>query len=560
MTDETDLGSESETTTTAAEVGGGEEGSAPSTALVQIADDLAILYGDRVPDGADLIPFMLIDEATRTSWSSAIANATGFGNTVAQGVNGVMQAQGLIRLSPQTLEQLMTAAPVVKDGWNLGTLRSGSEFVAQIRWLPAAGATTASVIASMGPALTLMAIQFQLNQIAELAQHNLELTSKVLRVVRQEQWSEVTGYHNTLVKELENVREVGVVTDSIYKEIRGYQGRLAAQRDQFEKAVQGHIKELRGKRGHKERQQYLVDHGEAILADVQALLLAQASWFLYQALRAGHLLNSASSNPQDEVLLKKLVADARSLQQETLDAPGWLLAALSREFAVIAELPGKRTFKIGGNARAAKDASRMVRQLQEALAAIRGAALPSEPEALKNPAVSVFEDEIPQELERTLPLRLERGERILALADASCSRWDWNLRDAGWVAVTNQRVLITKQDSMRRVGGVDISVPLEEVRYVRRPNWADKAPTLDVITTDSNLTLKFDAWAKSAHHRADTERFCELVASFMHLPPAEVPTVNFDPERLAIEASAAKAESQVEPQSTAASDRGITRP
>jgi hypothetical protein len=88
---------------------------------------------------------------------------------------------------------------------------------------------------------------------------------------------------------------------------------------------------------------------------------------------------------------------------------------------------------------------------------------------------------------------------------------------------------------MRRVGGIDISIPLEEVRYVRRPNWADKSPTLDVITTDSNLTLKFESWAKRDDHRADTERFSELVASFMQLPESEVPTVNIDQEHLAID-------------------------
>lgn len=85
-----------------------------------------------------------------------------------------------MRLAPQTLAQLKTAAPIVKDGWNLGTLASEGKFVAQVRWLPAGGATAASVVASVGPALALMAIQVQLNQITELAKHNVELTSEVL--------------------------------------------------------------------------------------------------------------------------------------------------------------------------------------------------------------------------------------------------------------------------------------------------------------------------------------------------------------------------------------------
>ncbi|GAA2617329.1 hypothetical protein GCM10010399_55400 [Dactylosporangium fulvum] len=503
----------------------GEDGAPPLAALVQIEDGLAVLYGDHLPAGAEFIPFTLIDEPTRASISTAIASASGFGNTVAQGVNGIMQAQGLVRLAPQTLEQLKTAAPLMKGGWNLGTLASEGKFVAQVRWLPAGGASAASVIASMGPALTMMAIQFQLNQIADLAQHNLELTSKVLQVVRQELWSQVTGYHNTLLKELGNAREIGMVTDAIYKEIRGYQGPLSTQWDLFEKAIHAHVKELRPKQGHKERQQYLTDHGEAIIADVQALLLAQTSWFLYQALRAGHLLNSAGSNPQDAALLKKLVTDAQELHDKALDETNWLLEELAREFAVIGELPGKRTFKIGGSARAAKESARMVRQLQKALAAVRDEPAPTEPKPLALPSTQVFDGTVPAELQRILPLRLQNGERVLALADATCDRWGLHLRDAGWVAVTNQRVLIAKQDSLRRLGTIDIELDLDDIRYVRRPDRSDKAPVLDIITTETNLTLKFHSWAKSGVHRTAAERFGELLASFMQLPASEVPTV-----------------------------------
>lgn len=521
-----------------AEAGEPHESPDPSTALVQIADDLAVFFGDAVPEGLELIPFTLVDEATRASLSTTIADAAGFGNAVAQGVNGLMQAHGLVRLAPQTLEQLKTAAPLVKDGWNLGTLATEGRFVAQVRWLPAGGATAASVAASMGPALTLMAIQFQLNQIAELAQHNLELTSKVLQVVRQEQWSEATGYYNTLVRELAHAREVGLVTDSIYKEIRGYQGPLSTQWDLFERAVQAHVTALRARHGHKQRQQYLLDNGQAILADVQALLLAQTSWFTYQALRAGHLLDSAASNPRDEALLKKLVTDARELHSKTLDETDWLLEQLAREFAVMSELPGKRKLKLGSSESAAKDVAQMVRQLQKALAKIRDATVHTDPKTFEPPTISVFEEGVPEELKRILPLRLERGEHVLALAEASCDRWDWDFRDAGWVAVTDQRVLITKQDSLRRIGAIDIALDLQDLRYVRRPhNTRDKSPTLDVITKEASLTLKFGSWAKGAEHRADTERFGELLASFMRLPSSEIPTVPVMTNPPAIEAS-----------------------
>lgn len=503
---------------------GQENDELPSTALVEFADGLAIVLGDHVPEGVDLIPFIFLDSATLASVSTAAGNAVGLGNVAAQGVNAVMQAQGLVRLAPQTLAALKTATPIVKDGWNLGTLASGGKFAAQVRWLPATAATTASVVAAMGPAISLMVIQAQLNQIARLAEHNLELTSTVLEVVRRDQWSAVTGRYKTLMREFGHAREIGEVTDAIYQEVRGYQGELTSQWDGFKTAVQQHAKALRSKHGHQARQKYLLGNGQAIIADAQALLLAQTSWFLHQAMRAAHLSRSAGSDPQDERLLKNLIAEAQELHEKTLDETNWLLDHLAREFAIIGELPGKRTFKIGATAQAAKDAANMVQQLQEALASVRGHDVPKAPQPLGLPAILVFEDKVPWELVRILPLRLELDERVLALADASCDRW--KLLGGGWVAVTDRRLLITKHDSLRQVGGIDISIDTGDIRYVRRHHPVNKAPVVDIITKDTSLTLRFPAWAKSDRARQDAGRLGELLASFMNLPASEVPLVH----------------------------------
>lgn len=496
----------------------------PSSALVEFEDGLAIFFGDKVPDGLEVLPFSLIDESTKTAVSTAIGTAVGLGNIAAQGVNGAMQAQGLVRLAPETLAALKTAAPMVKDGWNLGTLTAeGGKFAASVRWLPATAATTASIVASMGPAIALMVIQVQLNQIAALGRHNVELTSNVLRVLRQEQWSAVTGYHRTLLRELGHARQIGAVTDAVFEEVRGYQGELTSQWDANRNTVRQHVADLASKVGHKDRQQYLTDNGQAIIADVQALLLSQTSWFVYQSLRAGHLLQSAKSNEADRGLLNTIISNARTMHEESLAQTDQLLDELAREFAVIAELPGKRTFKIGGTARAAKDAQLMVRQLREALAAIRGMDAVMPQETVELPELVVFEDEIPEELTKILPLRLQDGERVLALADASSDRITVPRLSDGWVVLTDRRLLITKQDSMRRTGGIDSSIPVADIRYVRRSDEPGRAPVVEVITKHADVTVRFAGWARSGQARESAQEFSDLVASFMNLPVAEVP-------------------------------------
>jgi F0F1-type ATP synthase epsilon subunit len=497
---------------------------APSTALVELEDGLAIVVGDHVPEGLDLIPFTFVDPATLDLVATAAGNAVGLASVAAQGANAAVQAQGLVRLAPQTLAALRMSAPIVKDGWNLGTLVSGGKFAAQVRWLPATAATATSVVAAMGPAISLMVIQAQLNQIADLAQHNLELPSTVLEVVRRDQWSSVTGHYKTLVREFGHARQIGEVTEAIYQEVRGYEGELTSQWDGFETAVEQHLKALRSRRGHQDRQKYLVDNGQAIIADSQALLLAQTAWFVHQAMRAAQLTRTAASDPQDERLLKNLVAEVRELHEKTLDETEWLLDQLAREFAIIGELPGKKTFKIGATARAARDVTQMARQLQEALASVRGRDLPKQPQPLVLPSILLFEDGVPAELVRILPLRLKADERVLALADASCDRW--KILGSAWVAVTDRRLLITRQDSLRQVGAIDLSYGTSDIRYVRRHSPANKAPSVDVVTRNSSLTLQFPAWAKTDPGRRDAGRLGELLASFMNLPESEVPTIH----------------------------------
>ncbi|EAR24763.1 hypothetical protein A20C1_05766 [marine actinobacterium PHSC20C1] len=150
----------------------------------------------------------------------------------------------------------------------------------------------------------------------------------------------------------------------------------------------------------------------------------------------------------------------------------------------------------------------------------------------------MFEGEVPSELGRILPLRLGFGERVLAMGEASCSQWNLPVLDAGWVVITGRRVLITRQDSLRRVGAIDTEIGVEDIRYVRRPDLGDKAPTVEVITKDITLTSKFPSWSRTGKSRADAQRLGELVASFMHLPDSEVSKVGRSELNPAIDQSA----------------------
>jgi hypothetical protein len=114
-----------------------------------------------------------------------------------------------------------------------------------------------------------------------------------------------------------------------------------------------------------------------------------------------------------------------------------------------------------------------------------------------------------------------------------------DVRDAGWIVVTDQRVRLLKQDTFRRYAAVDLDLPLADVRYVRfRDRGPAKAPEIDVVTTKRDVTIKFESWAKEEPHRRKAEQFSDVLRSFMHIPVDEVPKVDIPELFVGGEASA----------------------
>lgn len=495
----------------------------PQTALVEFEPGLAILYGAKAPAGLDVIPFDVLDQHQRDRLSSSVGTAVGLGNIGAQAASGVMQAQGLVRLAPQTLEALRTGQAMTSGGWNLGSVMSNGKIVAQVRWLPASSAGAVSVIASMGPAIAMLALQMQLGQISRAVQHNVDLTSQVLKTMRQEHWSQITGAYKTMHRELDNARHIQAVSESIWSNVRGQEATLRELNDLFTLKVQDHARALQSKRGHKERREFLLDHGDAIIADVHGLLLSQDAWFIYNGLRAAHLSESAAHDERDAALLEKLVRDSRALHSAGLDTSGRLLHELSNEVGIMASLDGKRTIPLAGQKSAARDVFSMSQQLLAALEASAGVEGLTAREPLEPAPVSVVRDTHAAELLRALRFRLRRDELLLGAAEVTSNLWRWDARDAGWLVVTDQRVLLTKQHALREVGSIEREIPVEDLRYVRLVPERDKGARIFIATRADSHEVQFGSWTKEPGPREEAERFTQLLASFMAIPDSEVP-------------------------------------
>lgn len=503
---------------------------ATETALVEVLPGTALVFG-AAPEGLDLAPFRLISPEDRATIGTSVANASSILNVGGQLATGLAQARGLVRLAPETLAALKAGAtPVQSGGYNIGVLAGqNGRFAAQVRWLPAGGAQAADVAANLGPALALVAIQAQLNEISGLVRENIALTEAVLKTVRHEQWAELSGLEQAVTNALHEATAVGEVTHLLWENVAGYEAPIQKQRDLFRRNIEAHLAELAKQEDHRERRQYVEKNGEAVLLDLHSLLLAHKSWFEYQALRAGRARLSADDDPRDAKLLETIVEGMRDEHERSVEQVTTLLDTVNRELTILAELPGRRTLPFTGARRSSADLKRMAQEMVSVVERLFRSVSP--PPGDLDPPVTVYldkADRLDQDL-RILRWHLGRDERLDAIATArelgvgsalSAAPVARAIGSNGvLIALTDQRVLVADVSEFRNRGLLRRSVPNDEIRYVRfREDDGSGQAEVDLITKDDNLAWRF---ADGSSSEATVRRFGALLADRMDIPQTE---------------------------------------
>ncbi len=269
-------------------------------------NDTFVVYGGDLSGGLrellELQPLTVLPLSQQAALGSAVARSVGATsggaasvgalNVGVQALDGYVKAQGLVRLAPETMSLLRAGAqPLSSAGWNLGTLAVDGKIAAQVRWVPAGTATAAGVLASAGTAMTMLAIQWQLNKITGLLQRNTALTETMLNLMRDEQMAEVRAHYHAVAQELQHAQAIGGLHPYAMDELSSQGTRT--QLDKFERlyleSLRRHATQMDRLVGAKARREWIGDEGANVLRDVEALLLAHRAQFAYHALRAAHL-------------------------------------------------------------------------------------------------------------------------------------------------------------------------------------------------------------------------------------------------------------------------------
>jgi hypothetical protein len=507
--------------------------------LAEVLPGVAVVLGEvPVELRPDLIDFGLVPSADREKISTVLAS---LGNT-ATAAGGLAHAfagaQGLYRISSATQALLKAGGTLaVKDGANLGAVFAHGRIVAQARFIPLTTVSTAQTVATLGPALAMIALQMQLSEITGLVRTNVALTSQVLTTLRNEQWAELTGLVTTVARAVDQARAVGSVPASLWENVAGHEAPLSKQLDLYRRNVRGHVGQLDqpGTRGLRE---YLQANGEAILFDTHALLSSLQAWTGYQALRAGKARRAGREDADEARLVGVIASDTRRELDSSLTEATRLVGALTRELRIIAELPGRETLSpsLPGKRRDAKAVRHTSARLLEAIEPLADALRPPTP-PLEAPEVVCAPGSLDLDpYLRILRWHVEDGEtlRVLGFADQLDALGPVSAIFGGakeklaaardkavartLIAVTDRRVITTGTNAFLEQGEVRREIPIDQVRYVRAATRDEgERPTIDLITRDESIRWLF---------RADTDRtrvdaLAAVLAESMRIPDDE---------------------------------------
>ncbi len=468
---------------------------------------------------------------------AAVGNSATVSGNLAQAAAGV---EGLYRLSDESQALLSAGRQLAtKDGKNLGTilpLKGSGDTLAQARFTPLTGLTVAQAAAAIGPALAMVALQAQLNQVSTLVQKNIELTSQVIESSRRSERATLMSLVDTVDQALEDARVAGSVPRSLWETFAGKKADLDAERKRYRSHVQAHIDKINSA-GLHQRREYLQTNAKAVVFDAFALLSTMKAWTGYQALAAAVAREAGADSPAEAKHFESIVANTRRDFDADMMEAVRLVGALTRELRILAELPGPTSMVLSSKRKDAETLRDVSASVLAAIAPLSDALLaPREPleapDVVCAPAATSLDPYLrilrwmlePNEKVRFLGIGNDaypRG-RVAALVGATKDKIAAALdRDLAQLLVvgTDRRILTTGTHVFLKKAEIDYDDGLEAVRYVRsRPGSGDaRVRKIDLITKDRNHEWEFETDVDTG----DVDAVAAILAESMSLPEEE---------------------------------------
>lgn len=488
--------------------------------LIEIHPGVAAIFSDKKVPGLDTLKLDLLNPETTANLTSELSKLTsliGLDSTVSA---SHAQLQGLVQLTPKTLEDLKKFTPIKVAGSsaNYGILLDGSKkFAAHIQWVPFDPATLTAIAGANIPVMaTLVAMTKQLTSIEKKVDLNIDLTRQAINEIRiatqEDRWSTLISMDHAITKAVEEAHVTGEVSNHVFAPIQSKETYIIKSRELFTRKVHEHLEGLADL--GENQQKYLTENVNSILNDSYGLLLAEWTRHRWNVLRAANISLDSSS----QALLSTVLENSEKEYEQSRGKLEELLRALVHQLNLMKVLTddhnsGLRGRIPWGRRKETQEVADRAAELAATIAHLSDKVF-QEP-ALPAPALEVFKTSSPEYLYKVLQWSLPAGENLVAVADVN-----QGLRNS-YLGITDQSFFITGQGELRKNGQIERMYPLDDVRYVRFVEREKGSPELHIITKDENLSVTFDRWISKGVALEDARRLADVLATVMDIPDSE---------------------------------------
>ena len=310
------------------------------TIIVPLDNDYAIVVGSNTKD-LEKIDSSLVADRALNDLIASIGEGASLTGGAASAANAIQHMSGLYKLDAVTKAQLAAGNALTKtaDGRLIGTVRNASGQISrQARLIPVSAPQIAGAIAAIGPAVAMVAVQMQLNNISKQVSAVQQTALQTLQVLTDSRNADYLGDCQTINEIYQVSASHGCVSETDWSIISTIVPRIRSHRNYYKKQVANHQRALNDtQRDLSRTRKYLQDNVSNILADSFAAFETLRAWASLSVLRHARA-QAQGEHPHAEL------PQIRQEVEADLEIQRMLLMGLMRELRIISELPGASSF------------------------------------------------------------------------------------------------------------------------------------------------------------------------------------------------------------------------
>ena len=318
------------------------------TIIVPLEDDYALVVGPNTK-GLEKIDGSLVGDRALNDLIASIGEGASLSGGAASAANAIQHMSGLYKLDAVTKAQLAAGNALVRN--------ASGQISRQARLIPVSAPQIAGAIAAIGPAVAMVAVQMQLNNISKQVSTVQQTSLQTLQVLTDSRNADYQGDCQTIDEIYRASSSHDYVSETDWSIISGLVSRIQSHRHFYKKQVANHQEALEKAHDDSHTQRdYIQTNKARIVNDSCAAFETLRAWAHLTELRIARA-QAQGEHPHAEPL------QIRQEVIEDLQVQRALLHGLMRELRIIAELPGGWTVPASGKRKQSHLSQQMAQEI-----------------------------------------------------------------------------------------------------------------------------------------------------------------------------------------------------